>query len=557
MINLISRNVVFRNIRITSPAKILLIFFILVVYFSFSFGTSHPPSFLSDPEAHAHLTDASLPELVELHDQVKSDILQYKKFSPSATAEKLRSPIYLPDGSVNFDPDLKAYVDRLRKFVDEYLRNTPEKIRRGAQNTLNDINKRTPPTSRPDTFPSKVWSTHPFGFDGVEEGFGLWRKLLPLPLSPRLVNEISTRKDIGWLKPVREGQEWEVIVTDDDGLDKWMSEWTAERITRGEMGPGKWSRLWGRLEKGVLRADLFRYVSMFAAGGIYSDSDTMPISHPYVWGLHAPSILHPDIETLTKLIQQTSSTTPSLPIKDRLNPRHSSDTNIYTQHNDTNETIINLQSYNPPYSSLSRRAPVSITELPTTILNPEISMIVAIEWDSMIGRTLSMWKQWTWFRYKRSWPDCCYPRGLEMVQNLLVSKPFHPIMLDTLATVAELVDTGVANRLSPLDLTGPGPFTDAVLRYLLVQYGVTAADLRSLRGPVRVGDVLILQEEAWHAPNKAIRRLLSHVQSFGGKVTDNTNGKDPWLFGLGWQNWQSGGKKVSYHGLTGIWKGNQ
>lgn len=32
--------------------------------------------------------------------------------------------------------------------------------------------------------------------------------------------------------------------------------------------------------------------------------------------------------------------------------------------------------------------------------------------------------------------------------------------------------------------------TDAVFRYLLVQYGITPDDLRTLRDPVRVGDIL-------------------------------------------------------------------
>jgi alpha 1,6-mannosyltransferase len=44
--------------------------------------------------------------------------------------------------------------------------------------------------------------------------------------------------------------------------------------------------------------------------------------------------------------------------------------------------------------------------------------------------------------------------------------------------------------LGALDLTGPGPFTDAVLRYLVVRYGVTPDQLRNIKGPVRVGDVL-------------------------------------------------------------------
>ncbi|OCF38012.1 alpha-1,6-mannosyltransferase [Kwoniella heveanensis BCC8398] len=557
-----------RNLtRSLSPAKLLLAFFLFVLYVYFPFHNAQPPSILDNPESQERLAAASLAELVDIYEQVRSGILDHQHYNSSAVASRLRAPVTLPDGSPNFDPRLANYVDRLRRFVDEYFRNTPNHIIAGARGALKDVIRRAPPQSRPDAFPAKVWSTHPSGNDGVEAGFDLWRSLLPLPLSRKLVKELSPRQDLGWLKPAREGQPWEVIVTDDDGLDRWVSEWTSERISRGIQGEGKWSKLWGGLDRGVLRADLFRYVSMFVAGGIYSDSDTMPISHPYLWGLNAPSILHKDIETLITLINKALTGEQDPSIKDRLNPRSTmpNDTtasiitpnDTTTPHEDTIDRYTDDrytdQTYTPPYSRPSRRAPiVPLGEVPATILNPEISIIVAIEWDSMIGRTLGMWRSWTWFRLTRSWPDCCFPRGLEMVQNLLVSKPFHPIMLDTLATISELVDSGVAKQLSPLDLTGPGPFTDAVFRYLLVQYGVTPDDLRSLRGPVRVGDVLILQEEAWHAPEKAIRRLLSHVQSIGSSVMGGRSGRDPWLFGQGWEDWQSGGKKVAYHGLTGI-----
>jgi alpha 1,6-mannosyltransferase len=54
--------------------------------------------------------------------------------------------------------------------------------------------------------------------------------------------------------------------------------------------------------------------------------------------------------------------------------------------------------------------------------------------------------------------------------------------------VRELVKAG--NETSALKLTGPGPYTDAVLRYLLVRYGVRPQQLRNIYQPVRVGDVL-------------------------------------------------------------------
>ncbi|WVW86281.1 hypothetical protein I302_108323 [Kwoniella bestiolae CBS 10118] len=538
-----------RTQRSTSPAKILLVIFILVGYLAFPLGTSKRPLLLSDPQIYDTVSHASLPELLEVYDQARLGVLEDKAFDPSATAKKLRAPILLPDGTHNFDPDLSIYIERLRGFVDGYFSTAPAEVHTGARNALDDLMKKSPSHSRPDELPRKIWSTHPRGIEGVEEGFELWKKLLPLPLSRTLLKEMGYKEDIEWLEPAKKGGDWEVVVMDDDGLDRLMSQWTSEEVSRGVVGEGKWQKLWGKFDRGVLRADLFRYMSMLVKGDIYSDSDTMPISHPYLWGLNAPSIVHPDIEALPKLIKQTSSPSSANP---NLFERQSSLEIGHSQHNSTDPED-NARIYQPPYYAHSKRAPVHPDDqIPTTILNPEISIIVAIEWDSMIGRTLSMWRQWTWWRFRRSWPDRGFPRGLQMVQNQLISKPFHPIMLDTIATIAGMVESGKANELGPLELTGPGPFTDAVLRYLLVQYGITPSDLRALRGPVRVGDVLILQEEAWHAPDKAIARLISHVDSLGSSLAGK---KDPWIFGSGWESWQNGGKKVSYHGLTGIWKG--
>lgn len=104
-------------------------------------------------------------------------------------------------------------------------------------------------------------------------------------------------------------------------------------------------------------------------------------------------------------------------------------------------------AYTPPYPGvrLSRRAPVYKIESPnpSSILNPSISMVVAIEWDSQIGRTLRMWKQWTWFRITRSWKDCCFPRGLQMVQNLLV------VIVCSLCLMCDLTESSSVETFSP------------------------------------------------------------------------------------------------------------
>ncbi|WVO24726.1 uncharacterized protein IAS62_006096 [Cryptococcus decagattii] len=517
-------------LRGNTPAKLLLLFFAIVFFFASPFSPRYTSVF-ADPALKEKAEAAPLSELANVYDQARLGILDARRFNGSHAAEKLRAPKTLPDGTLNFDPDLET---------------APAHIQIAGSNTLKNLIRRLPAKHRDGEFPTKVWATHPRGMDGVEGGFELWGELLPFPLPPSLANQLSRNPEVEFLKPARAGKDWDVEVLNDDGLDSAMSEWTGEKIQRGIKGEGKWSQLWGKLDKGVLRADLFRYVSMLMEGGIYSDSDTMPIAHPYVWGIHAPSIINQDLKVLQDLM--AVSLLPKFPPNNRpprVDAQSGSDSDNST--------------YTPPYPGvrLARRAPVYKIESPnpSSILNPSISMVVAIEWDSQIGRTVRMWKQWTWFRITRSWKDCCFPRGLQMVQNLLVSKPFHPIMMDIVATIAQLVEAGVYKELSPLELTGPGPFTDAVFRYLLVQYGITPDDLRALRGPVRVGDILILQEEAWHAPEKAIRRLKAFVDSLRLKLGTNRHGRfSPWLFGLGYKDWKSGGVKVAYHGLTGIWK---
>jgi alpha 1,6-mannosyltransferase len=43
-----------------------------------------------------------------------------------------------------------------------------------------------------------------------------------------------------------------------------------------------------------------------------------------------------------------------------------------------------------------------------------------------------------------------------------------------------------------MEWTGPGVWTDSVLRYLRIKYGVRWTDLRRLAKPLRVGEVVIL-----------------------------------------------------------------
>ncbi|KAM0746899.1 hypothetical protein T439DRAFT_367035 [Meredithblackwellia eburnea MCA 4105] len=80
------------------------------------------------------------------------------------------------------------------------------------------------------------------------------------------------------------------------------------------------------------------------------------------------------------------------------------------------------------------------------------------------------------------------PQTSEFTQWTIAAARGHPILLDTLRRIVEmaLAPNDTTNNdsadyvMSPVELTGPGPFTDSVLRYVQSQWGKTWADLRRL-----------------------------------------------------------------------------
>ncbi|ORY25623.1 hypothetical protein BCR39DRAFT_471209 [Naematelia encephala] len=122
------------------------------------------------------------------------------------------------------------------------------------------------------------------------------------------------------------------------------------------------------------------------------------------------------------------------------------------------------------------------------------------------------------------WRGESFVRGIQVVQWTIQAKRAHPILLDVLGRglrEAKRVREAEERGEEDLEWTGPGAFTDAVMRYLLVHHGVHPGQLSGLRRPVRYGDIVIMP-----------------VHSFRADASEGDQGED----------------RVVWHGFFGRWK---
>ncbi|KAG9118281.1 membrane-bound alpha-1,6- mannosyltransferase Initiation-specific, partial [Ceratobasidium sp. 392] len=187
--------------------------------------------------------------------------------------------------------------------------------------------------------------------------------------------------------------------------------------------------VWKILGPGIKRSDLLRYLLVMVEGGIYSDIDTRRLKDISRWGQGADTI---------------------------------------------GEETVGLPS-----------------------------VVVGIEADA---GTRSDWHKW-------------WPRPLQIVQWTFAAAPLHPILIDTVRRIHHVTavveahkngtkSAGDANEtvahwvggellrddgtVSIMEWTGPGVFTDSVLRYLASEHQVTWPKLKNLGKPVRARDAVVL-----------------------------------------------------------------
>ncbi|WWC65436.1 uncharacterized protein I303_108054 [Kwoniella dejecticola CBS 10117] len=248
-------------------------------------------------------------------------------------------------------------------------------------------------------------------------------------------------------KAFDEGWEWDLL-TDSD----------ADKYVNRRLAGSRFKEIWDNLPSGILRSDTLRYLLVLLEGGIYTDTDTTLLKSPSEWG-NNPKLFKGGQGWLTE---------------------------------DQLERISNGEN------------------IDDIIGRP--SVIVGLEAD--VGD-------------REDWFDW-WPRPLQIVQWTITSAPNHPIALNALLRIyhstvkaiewshsvahsvnvlkdqgryedaKKLAEVGVLNEpknggpVGVMAWTGPGVWTDAVLSYLRVKYGLVWTDLKNLRVPMRIGDVVVL-----------------------------------------------------------------
>ncbi|WRT70510.1 uncharacterized protein IL334_007508 [Kwoniella shivajii] len=291
-------------------------------------------------------------------------------------------------------------------------------------------------------------------------------------------NEVKSWKDG---KASDEGWEWEFLNDQD-----------AEQYVNKKLAASRFQEVWDILPSGILRSDTLRYLLILLEGGIYSDVDTTLLRPPSAWG-RDPKLYRDGAGWLTD-------------------------------------------------SQIERvKGGESIDDI---IGRP--SVVVGLEAD--VGD-------------REDWFDW-WPRPIQIVQWTITSAPNHPIALNALLRILHstakaidwshsvaqsikvLKDQGRyedAKSLSEVNVlnepknggpvgvmawTGPGVWTDAVLSYLRVRFGLIWTDLKDLREPLRVGDVLILP----------VTGFSPGVGNFGAQMSSHPQAMVEHGFAGSWKN---------------------
>ncbi|KIR51471.1 alpha 1,6-mannosyltransferase [Cryptococcus gattii Ru294] len=282
-----------------------------------------------------------------------------------------------------------------------------------------------------------------------EEGYWDWDREKYVWQTDKDLRHVESEEVASWKDWRMDQERWKWDLLTDDDANKWV---------KNNLAGTKIEEVWDNLPSGILRADTLRYLLLLLRGGIYSDTDTVLLKSPSHWGQGA-----------------------------RL-------------WNDGEGWLTEDQK-----KRLEEGA-----QIENVLGKP--SVIVGLEAD--VGD-------------REDWHDW-WPRPIQMVQWTMASTPSHPITLSAVLRILHSTATAIswahenarvinilkdqgrykdAQNLASVSVlnepkhggpvgvmawTGPGVWTDAVLSYLRVKYGVKWVDFKGTQEPLRIGDVVIL-----------------------------------------------------------------
>ncbi|KAL7420523.1 hypothetical protein Q5752_004473 [Cryptotrichosporon argae] len=144
---------------------------------------------------------------------------------------------------------------------------------------------------------------------------------------------------------------WHIEVFQDDDMERMF-----ERIVGP--GGGRLREAWEAAQFPVLKADLFRYLYLLVAGGIYADSDTQPVSPPSLWGSNARSLTH---SWLANALSPSNSSPDGRPLVHALAGQA-----------DAESAAARLAAFDPDAAFV----------WPRGIADDSVSAVLSVEWDA-------------------------------------------------------------------------------------------------------------------------------------------------------------------------------
>lgn len=178
---------------------------------------------------------------------------------------------------------------------------------------------------------------------------------------------------------------------------------------------------------------------MLFEGGVYADSDTSPIAHPFLWGIEAHSVVHPDLEVVERILKSHEVADAShRRVWEKRSSVPQGDEKAAEDCDDAEggkcgtappekATIPQGQKHIPVYHGHRRTDVHGPPYDQTSLLNPDINVVVAVAWDSESTIKLRRWTQWSFGLLKDSASQADYGRSLQFERNVLAVSHSHAL----------------------------------------------------------------------------------------------------------------------------------